>query len=158
MTSKRQLTRSGYEKLQREIRRLQEVDIPRVVEHLKEIRDDNVGNEEDPELNETMENKKRLEERLDYLQNVLNFATIIEDNDPHQVDIGDRVTLLDIEEDEELTLDLVDGVEITGDRRGVTAQSPAGKALLGKKIGDIVRVKAPAGVIEYKVLSFEPID
>lgn len=158
MTTKRQLTRAGYKKLQSEILKLQEVDIPRIVQHLKEIRDDNVGNEEDPELHETMENKKRLEERLDNLQSVMNTASIIEDNDPDQVDIGDRVTLLDIEEDEELILDLVDGVEASADRRAVTADSPAGKALMGTKIGDTVQVKAPAGVIEYKVLSFEPID
>ena len=68
------------------------------------------------------------------------------------------MTLLDIEEDEELTLDLVDGVEVTGDRRAVTADSPAGKALMGKRKGDVIKVKAPAGEIEYKILSFEPID
>ena len=134
MASKRQLTREGYEKLEREVYKLREVDIPAITERLKEIREDNVGNEEDPELHDTMENKKRLEERLDNLQSILNTATIIEDNDPHQVDIGDRVTLLDIEEKEELTLDLVDGVEISSDRRAVTADSPAGRALLGRKV------------------------
>jgi len=158
MSEKRQLTRIGYEKLEREIRKIQEIDLPRIVDHLKEIRDDNVGNEEDPELNETMETKKRLEERLDNLQAILNHAIIIEDTDPHKVNIGDRVTLLDVEEKEELMLDLVHGVEVSSDRRAVTADSPAGKALLGKKKGDIVEVAAPAGVIKYKILSFEPID
>lgn len=158
MTTKRQLTRAGHEKIQREITRIRDVDIPRVVQRLREIREDNVGNEEDPELNEAMETKKRLEERLDQLETVLNNAIIIEDSDPDQVDIGDRVVLLDIEENEELTLDLVDGVELSSDRRGVTADSPAGKALLGKRIGDIVKVQAPDGTIKYKILSFEPID
>lgn len=157
MTTKRQLTRAGYDSLQREIVKIQEVDIPRVVDRLKEVREDNVGNEEDTELIEAMETKKRLEERLDQLLLVVNNAIIIEESDPHKVDIGDRVILLDIEEKEELTLDLVDGIEITADRRAVTADSPAGRALLGKKKGDIVKVEAPAGVIKYKILSFEPI-
>jgi len=158
MAQRRQLTREGYEKIEREIYKLREVDIPEITERLKEIREDNVGNEEDSELNDTMESKKRLEERLSQLLEVLNQAEIIEYNDPDVINIGDRVVLLDMEYDEELSLDLVDGVEVSGDRRAITADSPVGQALMGKKVDDVVKVKVPDGVIKYKVLSFEPID
>jgi transcription elongation factor GreA len=157
MSSRRQLTPEGFEKLQREISRLREVDIPRAVERLKEVREDSVGNEEDPELNDAMENKKRLEERLDTLMDVMNNADIIEDNDPHVINIGDRVVLLDIEYNEEMILDVVDGVEISADRRAITADSPVGRAIMGKKVGDVIKVKVPDGEAKYKVLSFEPI-
>ncbi|MGJ3237367.1 MAG: GreA/GreB family elongation factor [Anaerolineae bacterium] len=157
MSNRRQLTRDGYEKLEREIAKLREVDIPEITERLKEIREDNVGNEEDSELNDTMETKKRYEERLSQLLEILNQSDIIESNDPNVINIGDRVVLLDLEYDEEMTLDLVDGVEVSGDRRAITIDSPVGKALRGKKVDDVVKVKVPDGVAEYKVLSFEPI-
>lgn len=157
MAATRKLTRDGYEKLEREIYKLQEVDIPAVTQRLKAIREDNVGNEEDLELNDTMESKKRLEEKLSQLLSILNRSEIIDSNDPDIVNIGDRVMLLDMEYDEELALDLVDGVEVSGDRRAITVDSPVGQALLGKKVDDIVKVKVPDGTIKYKVLSFEPI-
>lgn len=158
MTIKRQLTRDGYEKLEREIYKLQEADIPAITERLRAIREDNVGNEEDSELHDTMESKKRYEERLSTLLEILNKAEIIDSYDPDIINIGDRVVLFDMEYDEEMSLDLVDGVEISGDRRAITADSPVGKAIMGKKIDDIVKVKIPDGVAEYKVLSFAPID
>ncbi|MEM9952735.1 MAG: GreA/GreB family elongation factor [Chloroflexota bacterium] len=155
--AKRLLTPDGYEKLEREIYKLQEVDIPEITQRLKEIREDNVGNEEDSELNDTMESKKRLEERLSQLMEILNQSEIIESNDPNVINIGDRVTLLDMEYEEELTLDVVDGVEVSGDRRAITVDSPVGRALMGKKVDDIVKVKVPDGTAKYKVLAFEPI-
>ncbi|MGB7340761.1 MAG: GreA/GreB family elongation factor [Phototrophicaceae bacterium] len=157
MAATRKLTRDGYEKLEREVYKLQEVDIPAVTQRLKAIREDNVGNEEDLELNDTMESKKRLEEKLSQLLEILNQSEIIESNDPDVINIGDRVMLLDMEYDEELALDLVDGVEVSGDRRAITVDSPVGKALMGKRVDDIVKVKVPDGTIQYKVLSFEPI-
>lgn len=155
--TKRQLTREGYENIEREIYKLREDDIPAITERLRAIREDNVGNEEDSELNDTMETKKRLEERLANLQDVLHNAEIIEKTDPNAVNIGDRVVLLDMEYDEEMTLDLVDGAEVTGDRRAITAESPVGRAVLGAQVGDVVKVKVPDGTAKYKVMSFQPI-
>ena len=158
MTSRRQLTREGYEKLEREIYKLQESDIPAITERLRAIREDNVGNEEDSELHDTMESKKRYEERLASLLQILNQAEIIDSYDPDIINIGDRVVLFDMEYEEEMSLDLIDGVEVCADRRAITADSPVGQALMGKRIDDIVKVKVPDGVAKYKVLSFAPID
>lgn len=158
MTTRKQLTREGYEKLEREIYKLQESDIPAITERLRAIREDNVGNEEDSELHDTMETKKRYEERLASLLQILHQAEIIESNDPNIINIGDRVVLFDMEYEEEMSLDLVDGIEVSADRRAITADSPVGQALMGKKIDDIVKVKVPDGVAEYKILSFAPID
>lgn len=156
--TKRQLTREGYENIEKEIYKLREDDIPAITERLRAIREDNVGNEEDSELNDTMEMKKRLEERLANLVDVLHNAEIIESNDPDAVNIGDRVVLLDMEYDEEMTLDLVDGAEVTGDRRAITVESPVGRAVIGRQVGDVVKVKVPDGTAKYKVVSFAPIE
>lgn len=157
MAAKRLLTREGYIKLERDIERLREIDIPAITERLREIREDNVGNEEDSELNDTMESKKRMEERLSQLLEILNQSDIIEHNDPTIINVGDRVVLFDVEYDEELSLDLVDGAEVSADRRAITVDSPVGQALIGKKVGDTVKVAVPDGVAKYKVLSFAPI-
>ncbi|MEL6408294.1 MAG: GreA/GreB family elongation factor [Chloroflexota bacterium] len=156
--NKRQLTREGYENIENEIYKLREDDIPAITERLKAIREDNVGNEEDSELNDTMEAKKRLEERLANLVDVLHNAEIIESNDPNIINIGDRVVLLDMEFDEEMTLDLVDGAEVNGERRAITVDSPVGRAVMGREVGDIVKVKVPDGTAKYKVVSFAPIE
>ncbi|MEL6525038.1 MAG: GreA/GreB family elongation factor [Chloroflexota bacterium] len=156
--NKRQLTREGYENIENEIYKLREDDIPAITERLKAIREDNVGNEEDSELNDTMEAKKRLEERLANLVDVLHNAEIIESNDPNIINIGDRVVLLDMEFDEEMTLDLVDGAEVNGERRAITVDSPVGRAVMGREVGDVVKVKVPDGTAKYKVVSFAPIE
>ena len=69
------------------------------------------------------------------------------------VNIGCLVRVLDIEYNEEEEYKLVGSSEASSLQNKVSNESPFGKALIGAKVGDIVEVEAPAGVVEYKVLS-----
>ena len=74
------------------------------------------------------------------------------------VGLGTKVGLLDIEFDEEFDYSIVSTIEADPDDDKISIESPVGKALIGKKVNDIVKVDIPHGVVEYKVLSVSKID
>ncbi len=81
-------------------------------------------------------------------------------DDPHpkQIDPGERVTVWDLGAREEQVFDLVDGEEAEYDEQSVSTDSPVGKALLGRSIGDTVELDVPDGWVRYCVLSVERIE
>ena len=150
------LTRQGYNKLQRELNILTSVENSKVAEMLAEAREDDQG--EEAVFFDAMVSKERLDERVSHLQNVLARAEIIDaDEDPDTITPGNRVTVYDTAEKEDFTMDLLDSEEITHGRRGVSLDSPVGKALLGKRVGDRVKVEVPDGLVTYKVQQIEMI-
>ncbi len=145
-----QLTRQGYQKLQRELNILTSVENSKVAEMLAEAREDDQG--EEAIFFDAMVSKERLDERVSHLQNVLARAEVIDaDEDPDTITPGNRVRIYDTGEKEEFTLDLLDHEEIKHGRRGVSLDSPVGKALLGRKVGDRVKVEVPDGLVTYRV-------
>ena len=150
-----QLTRKGYDKLQRELNILTSEENSKVAEMLAEAREDDQG--EEAVFFDAMISKERLDERVSHLQNVLARAEIIEDGYHDIVTPGIRVTVYDSGEKEEFALDLLDTEEITHGRRGVSLDSPVGKALLGKRVGDRVKVQVPDGLVTYRVRKIEMI-
>lgn len=150
------LTPQGRQKLQRELNILTSVENSKVAEMLAEAREDDQG--EEAVFFDAMVSKERLDERVSHLQNVLARAEIIAaDEDPNTITPGNRVTVYDTSEKEEFTLDLLDSEEITHGRRGVSLDSPVGKALLGKKVGDRVKVQVPDGLVTFRVRKIEMI-
>lgn len=69
------------------------------------------------------------------------------------VNIGCLVRVLDIEYNEEEEYKLVGSSEASSLQNKISNESPFGKALIGAKVGEVVEVEAPAGVVKYKVLS-----
>ncbi len=150
------LTRQGYLKLQRELNILTSEENAKIAQMLAEAREDDQG--EEAVFFDAMVSKERLDERVSHLQNVLARAEIIDaDEDPNTITPGNRVTVYDSAEKEEFTLDLLDTEEITHGRRGVSLDAPVGKALLGKKVGDRVKVQVPDGLVTYRVRKIEMI-
>lgn len=150
------LTRQGFQKLQRELNILTSEENTKVAEMLAEAREDDQG--EESVFFDAMISKERLDERISHLQNVLARAEIIDaDEDPNTITPGNRVTVYDNVEKEAFSLDLLDTEEITQGRRGVSLDSPVGRALLGKQVGDRVKVEVPDGLVTYKVRKIEMI-
>lgn len=150
------LTRTGYQKLQRELEILLSEDTQEVAELLADARDDEQG--EEAVFFDIMVEKERLQERIGYLKRLLANAVVVDqDQDPDRVSPGNRVTVRDLDEDEEIVFDLIGSAEVAMGRRGVSIVSPVGKALLGHKIGERVEVEVPAGTSRYKILKIEMI-
>ena len=150
------LTRAGYNKLQRELEALTSEENIKVAEMLAEAREDDQG--EEAVFFDAMVSKERLDDRVSHLQNVLLRAEIIDaDDDPDTITPGNRVTVYDTAEKEEFTLDLLDTEEIAHGRRGVSLDSPVGQALLGKHVGDRVKVEVPDGLVTFRVRQIDMI-
>ena len=151
------LTRAGYEVLKKELDNLLHVDVPQMTEKVVRIRQES-DHGEDQMFFEVMKEKTVLDERVAHLQRILREATIIdEDPDPDSASPGDRVTVRDIDTQEELDFDLLGSEEIAHGRHGVSIASPVGKALLGQKVGATIEVETPDGITRYIILKLGDI-
>jgi transcription elongation factor GreA len=152
------LTRAGYEKLERELEYLLTHGREEAAEQLSDTGDDTDIIEE-PTFHDAVRDKGILEARISELQRVLGNAQIVdEDPDPNSASPGDRVIVWDHQEKAETAFDLLGGAEISmGQRRGVSLDSPVGKALLNRRIGETIEVETPDGTAKYTIRRFEQI-
>jgi len=92
--------------------------------------------------------KKRLAE-----MSMVDFSKIPRD----KVGLGSKVTVLDVKRDEEMAYNLVTSEEADAANGKISTTSPIGRALLGKEVGDVVRVQSPGGLKELEILKFTTI-
>ncbi|MDI7252135.1 MAG: GreA/GreB family elongation factor [Actinomycetota bacterium] len=78
-----------------------------------------------------------------------------EEIDLSEVALGSTVYLEDVGRGEELKFRLVSAAEARGGRDCLSDQSPVGRAILGRKAGEVVDVQVPSGVIQYRILRIE---
>lgn len=77
---------------------------------------------------------------------------------PHgKVGLGSEVTVLDIKKDEELTYTLVHSEEADAASGRISTSSPIGRGLLGKEVGDIVKIQIPGGLREFEIVKLTTI-
>ena len=109
---------------------------------------------ENSEYDEAKNEQAKIEARIVEIEAMLKNVEIIEDikGKAKTVVIGVRVKALDMEFDEECEYRVVGSTEANPLEGKISDESPLGKALLGKKIGDEVIVDAPAGELKFKIL------
>jgi len=110
---------------------------------------------ENAELEAARNEQAFLEGRIQELEDILKNYQIIDDNngDPHDsVRVGDWVTVSEEGFDDDERYHLVGAAEADPANGRISNESPLGVALLGKKIGEIVRVNAPNGVLEFRIV------
>jgi transcription elongation factor GreA len=92
--------------------------------------------------------KKRLAE-----MSMVDFSKI-----PHnRVGLGSKVVVLDVNKDEEISYNLVTTEEADAPKGKISTSSPIGRALLGKEVGDVVKVTIPGGLKELEILKLTTI-
>lgn len=154
-----QLTPAGYKTLEKELRKLENVELKDIAERLNELRSETDSEGEDPQLFNILSEKNYIDERIANIKRILANAVIVEeDPDPDVANAGDRIVVMDLDEKEEIIFDLLDSAEIVHGRRGISTKSPVGQALLGKRVGDKVEVKTPDGKARFKILRFEDVE
>ena len=147
------LTREGLKQLEDELENLRTVKRAEVKERLKEaiaLGDLSENSEYDDAKNE----QAFMEGRILELEKMIRNAKVI-DEDAHQegtVTVGSLVKVKDIEFDEINEYRLVGTVEADHMNNRISNESPVGRALLGRKKGEIVDVEVPAGIIKYEIL------
>ena len=139
------LTQEGFDKIEKELEYLRTEKRSEIADRIKVA----LGFGDLSEKSEYDEAKNAQAE----LENKVRYAKIIDekDIDTKTVQIGNTVTLYDIEFDEEVEYTIVGSTEVNLAENKISNESPIGKALLGAKKGATVEVNAPAGIIKYEI-------
>jgi transcription elongation factor GreA len=114
---------------------------------------------ENAEYHAAKERQAYVSARLGQLQGRLReFSMIDMSKIPHdRVGLGSHVVVLDLTKDEELTYNLVTSEEADAVKGKISTSSPIGKGLLGKRVGDTVKIQIPDGTREMEILSLTTI-
>jgi transcription elongation factor GreA len=151
------VTKAGLAKLKDELREYKEVRRKEVAVRLKEaIAYGDLS--ENSEYEEAKNEQAFVEGRIVELEKMIKNAQIITDDKSGQdtVQIGTTVTVQNItENDDPETYTIVGSTEADPVESKISNESPIGSAILGKAKNDIVKVKVPAGVFEYKILKIK---
>ena len=150
------LTPTGYEKLKNDIERLQTVERRKVAERIREARE--FGDiSENSEYDDAKNEQARLESRIIQLQEKLRSARVIDTSDipTDVVAIGSRVKVVDVDHGDEDEYEIVGSAEADPANSRLSNESPVGRAILGRKAGDVVEVSVPAGAIRLKIVEIK---
>ena len=158
MAQRKPISRQGYEKLEKKLKHMKTVAMPRLERALGEARDH--GDISDSgEFSAAKEEIWLLEKQIADLEGRLVYAEVVESHQEttDEVTFGAKVTLENIDSKEVGVFRLVGEGETTLHNEAVSVASPLGQALIGRKIGDQFEVKVPAGLLRYEVreISYE---
>ncbi|MFY9214617.1 MAG: transcription elongation factor GreA [Tissierellaceae bacterium] len=148
------LTAEGLVKIEEELNELKSVKRKEIAERIKVAL--NFGDiSENSEYDQAKNEQAQLEERIAKLENMLRNAKIIDEDQitTDKVSVGSKVVVKDLEFDEEMEYVIVGSAEADPYEGRISNESPLGSALLGYKIGEIVEVNVPDGVIKYEIVN-----
>lgn len=153
MTKKNILTYEGLKKLEDELQDLKVVKRKEVADKIREAREQG-DLSENAEYDAAKDEQRDIEARIEEIEKILKNAEVVVEDDVNldQINIGCSVRIYDMEFEEELEYKIVGSTEANSLKGKISNESPVGKALLGKKVGDTVTVETQAGEIAYKIL------
>ncbi len=151
---KMKMSAEGLANLEKELEYLVTVRRAEVAQKLKEAR--SFGDlSENAEYDEAKNEQGILEARIQEMEQTIANAIVVSEDElsNDEVGVGSTVTLLDMELEEEMTLQIVGSTEADPEKNKISDESPIGMAVLKKRVGDVFEVEAPVGIIEMKVLA-----
>ena len=152
------LTYEGLKRYEDELQNLKVVKRKEVAQKIKEAREQG-DLSENAEYDAAKDEQRDIELRNEELEKLLkNAEVVVEDEiDLDKINIGCKVKVYDVDEDEEMEFKIVGSTEANSLQNKISNESPVGQALMGKKAGDVVDVETQAGVIQYKVLEIQRV-
>ena len=151
----RSITRDGHDRLRAQLADLVTVGRREVARWLRDARDGGGGSDDNPDLAEALEAHALLERQITTLRNTLALVEVVDYTAYGTAAIGARVRLRSSSGDT-LRYQLVGSAEADPTQRRISIDSPVGRAILGRRQGDIVDVDAPAGTQRIEILEIEP--
>ena len=146
------VTTEGLEQMKQELEDLIQVKRPEVIKALKEARA--LGDlSENAEYDAARQEQAQTEARIKELEAMIEHAVIIENVDTNEVSIGTKVTIEYVDDDDTEEYSIVGVKEADPFNNKISNESPIARAILGKKIGDIVSVDSPNGTYDVKVVA-----
>lgn len=153
---KKLLTYAGLKNLEEELHDLKVVKRKEVAQKIKEAREQG-DLSENAEYDAAKDEQRDIEARIEEIEKILkNAEVVVEDEvDLDKISVGCKVKLYDYEYEEEIEFKIVGSTEANSLQGKISNESPVGKALIGAKVDDVVKVEMPAGIVEYKVLEIQ---
>jgi transcription elongation factor GreA len=147
------LTYEGLKQLEEELQDLKVVRRKQVAAIIKEARSQG-DLSENAEYDAAKEEQAEIEARIVQLEKMLRNAEVIDEEelDQENISVGSKVTVLDVEFNETIEYLIVGSTEADPIRGRISNESPLGMSLLQHRVGDVVSVEAPDGIIEYKIM------
>ncbi len=148
------MSKEGYEKLKAEIKQLEEIERPEVIRQIAEAREKG-DLSENAEYDAAKEAQGKLEAKIAQLKMVLADAKILDPTkvQTDSVQIMSKVEMKNVKNGMVMTYTLVSESEANLRENKISVQTPIAQGLLGKKVGDVVEIRIPQGIIELEIIS-----
>lgn len=147
------MTKEGLEKLEQELDNLKLVKRPEVIERIKIAR--SYGDlSENSEYEATKDEQAFIEGRISTVETMIRYAEIVDNAniDKNEVALGKSVVFQEVGDDEEEEYEIVGTAEADPFSGKISNESPIAQALIGRKVGDVVKIPLPMGEIEVKIV------
>lgn len=150
------LTKAGLKKYEDELHNLKVVKRKEVAQKIKEAMEQG-DLSENAEYDAAKDEQRDIEARIEELEKILKNVEVITDDDIvlDRISVGCKVTVHDMEFDEDVTYCIVGSTEANSLENKISNESPVGKALMGAKVGDVVKAESMAGEMSFQVMSIE---
>src|SRR5215467_15941747 len=146
------LTKDALEKLKSELQKMKSIDRPAASRAIAEAREKG-DLKENAEYDAAKESQGLLEAKIALLEGQIASARVIDETsiDTSKVSILTKVKVINLGTKKEVTYKIVSEKEADLKAGKISITSPIGKGLLGKKVGEVAEVQAPAGVLKFKI-------
>lgn len=150
------LTQEQFDRLNEELRLLKTVERKKAIKDIATAREHG-DLRENAEYSAAKEKQSLVEGKIARLEETLSRARVMTDAmmANEAVHVGSRVKLFDARFNEEIEYEIIPSAEFNPSDFVISIDSPVGKALVGKKVDDVVEVKVPAGTLQYKVIAIQ---
>lgn len=147
------MSQEGYDNLKKEVEHLKKVERPNISKQIGEARDKG-DLSENAEYDAAKEAQGLLELKISKLDEILGNSRVIDPGtlDMSKVGILSKVRVLNKKVNKEVTYTIVAEKEADLKKGKISIQSPIGKGLMGKKVGELAEVTVPAGIIPFEIL------
>jgi len=147
------LTQEGLAKLEQELEHLKGVRRPEVAERIRQAKE-LASTQNNAEYDDAKNEQAFVEGRILTLEKLVQDATIIDEEQAHhatRVQIGSVVSVNEAHDKKHQEFHIVGSAEADPKAGKISNESPVGRALLGKRVGDEVQVEVPKGVLRYTI-------
>ncbi len=150
------LTKAGLKKYEDELHNLKVVKRKEVAQKIKEAMEQG-DLSENAEYDAAKDEQRDIEARIEELEKILKNVEVITDDDIvlDRISVGCKVTVHDMEFDEDVTYSIVGSTEANSLENKISNESPVGKALMGARVGDVVKAESMAGEMSFQVMRIE---
>ena len=148
------LSKDGYDNLKEELHRLKTIERPNIINQIAEARDKG-DLSENAEYDAAKEAQGLLESRISKLEIDLSNSRVIDESklNNNNVSLLSKVTIKNIANNNEMTYTIVSESEADLSQKKISASSPIGKGLIGKKVGDITDIVVPNGTLKFEIIN-----